>query len=181
MNSLIVPSPQTKAVIVFIQEHLGEYSLSLFGLYSFLVALVLGYLANEFRKVILLSNETQPDLLQVWVGTFCFQKYGRTIEGNIKIFQDRIFTKKENNDWLYKRASSNIPNPSYISQIVAYGSKDSTIHIRYYGWNNTTHCILHLEDAEYIRYLVSAREILALHANSIQWSPHLLERDSVRT
>jgi hypothetical protein len=168
-------------MIVFIQEHLGEYSLSLFGLYSFLVALALGYLANEFRKVILLSNEPQPDLLQVWVGTFCFQKYGRTIEGNIKIFQDRVFTHKENSDWLYKRASGNMPNPSYISQIVAYGSKDSTIHIRYYGWNNTAHCILHLEDAEDIRYLVSAREVLALHLAAIKWSPQLLERDSVRT
>ena len=181
MNSLIVPSPQTKAVIVFIQEHLGEYSLSLFGLYSFLAALALGYLANEFRKVILLSNQPQPDILQVWVGIFRFHKYGRIIEGNIKMFQDQVFTQKDNSDWLYKRASGNMPEPAYISQIVAYGSKDSTIHIRYYGWNNTAHCILHLEDAEDIRYLVSAREVLALHANSIKWSRLLLERDSVRT
>lgn len=111
MNSLIVPSPQTKAVIVFIQ-HLGEYSLCLFGLYSFLAALALGYLANEFRKVILLSNEPQPDILQVWVGTFRFHKYGRMIEGNIKMFQDQVFTRKENNDWLYKRTIWQYAKPS---------------------------------------------------------------------
>ena len=181
MNSLIVPSPQTKAVIVFIQEYLGEYSLCLFGLYSFLAALALGYLANEFRKVILLSNQPQPDILQVWLGTFRFQKYGRMIEGNIKMFQDQVFTRKENNDWLYKRTSGNMPSPAYISQIVAYGSKDSMTHIRYYGWNNTAHCLLHLEDAEDIQYLVSAREILALHLAPIKWTPQLLERDSVRT
>ena len=181
MNSLIVPSPQTKAVIVFIQDHLGEYSLSLFGLYSFLAALALGYLANQLRKVILLSNQPQPDLLQVWLGTFRFNKYGRMIEGNIKMFQDQVFTQKENSDWLYKRASGNMPDPAYISQIVAYGSKDSMTHIRYYGWNNTAHCILHLEDPEDIRYLVSAREVLALHLAAIKWSPQLLQRDSVRT
>ena len=181
MNSLIIPSPQTKAVIVFIQEHLGEYSLCLFGLYSFLIALALGYLANQFRKVILLSDTPQPDLLQVWSGSFHFQKYGRTIEGNIKMFQDQVFTQRENRNWLKSRDMPNKPSPEYISQIVAYGSKDSTIHIRYYGWNNTAHCILHLEDAEDIRYLVSAREVLALHANSIKWSRHLLQRDSVRT
>ena len=181
MNSLIVPSPQTKAVIIFIQDNLGEYSLCLFGLYSFFTALVLGYLANEFRKVILLSNEPQPDILQVWLGSFRFQKYGRMIEGNIKMFQDRVFTHKENSDWLYKRTSGNMPDPAYISQIVAYGSKDSMTHIRYYGWNDTAHCILHLEDPEDIRYLVSAREVLALHLAAIKWSPQLLLRDSVRT
>lgn len=181
MNSLIVPSPQTKAVIVFIQEYLGEYSLCLFGLYSFLAALALGYLAIEFRKVILLSNESQPDLLQVWLGTFRFHKYGRTIEGNIKIFQDQVFTRKENNDWLYKRTSGNMPNPAYISQIVAYGSKDSMKHIRYYGWNHTAHCLLHLEDTEDIQNLISAREVLALYLTHIKWSPQLLQRDSVRT
>ena len=181
MNSLIIPSPQTKAVIVFIQEHLGEYSLSLFGLYSFLVALALGYLANQFRKLILLSDTPQPDLLQVWSGSFHFQKYGRMIEGNIKIFHDQVFTQRENSKWLKSRDMPNKPSPDYISQIVAYGSKDSTIHIRYYGWNNTAHCILHLEDAEDIRYLVSAREVLALHLAAIKWSPQLLERDSVRT
>jgi len=74
-----------------------------------------------------------------------------------------------------------MPNPAYISQIVAYGSKDSMTHIRYYGWNNTAHCILHLEDPEDIRYLVSAREVLALHLAAIKWSPQLLQRDSVRT
>ena len=53
--------------------------------------------------------------------------------------------------------------------------------IRYYGWNNTAHCILHLEDPEDIRYLVSEREVLALHLAAIKWSPQLLQRDSVRT
>jgi hypothetical protein len=116
----------------------------------------------------------EPTVVEAWVGYFDFIYCGRRMEGMVDIVNTRFYTKKENREWIIAAAA---PTEAYLSQMVAHGTKLSPNYVKYYEWDATIHCKIHLKSSQELRYLTGPRDILVHHYDNIEWSRKLLPRE----